>query len=271
MNDHAVIERSVGRHNDVARLDYAAALESHARRPLALRFNLDRTCLLENVRAASHYCVRHAGNVAQWVKFALAQEPQAWSQVPAGDVEFRQALDARASGAAGGVELLVEERLALAGPEKEVAVKPTECAFDRFLDDDSFDRVYRGGLALVCELRAARAVKSLDLPESVVQSGGEVRRRTPGLASADRAAVDHDDRQSFTRQKERRRETGDTCADDADVGTEVFRQRGKPRDLCRFVPHRPGGQLFGIHERSNTAQAQEFFTSDRPFLSRRIC
>ena len=88
-----------------------------------------------------------------------------------------------------------------AGWKEQETIDARKIALDAFGNDDGFDAVDGGGVALGCESRALLAEQPFDFVVPLVQGVTQMSRGTCGFAAAGHIGLQHDDGFSFARQE----------------------------------------------------------------------
>src|SRR5262245_47998322 len=115
--------------------------------------------------------------------------------------------------------------------KEQPAVHALKIAVDLFSLRDRFDLVDGARVTVIDHARRLGAELALCREVSIVPLAREMRAGSSGLAIADLAVVEHDDRASRLCQLISHRQTGDACADDADIAFAISIERLEPRHL----------------------------------------
>ena len=252
MQQHAVHDRNVGRHDHGARRHHPAIADDAAQVALAAGepafVDGDDLRVLEDLPAQRDERALEALQVDARMDRRLIVEPQR-----AGDRKRqRRPVDQRRVQAqlANGLGLAFQRGvLRLRLREREPGDAP-KVAVDGALVGELGDAIDRGALAARHQPRPRDAETRDQGLVGDIQRFGQVGRGFPCLPFADTACLDHGDLAARSGQQQRRRDPGDAAADDRDVDGDVLRQRriwrrrrGLGPDGVRVVRHQTSTSL----------------------------
>ena len=178
------------------------------------------------------------GQVIERMELRLPGKSQTGPRIEAHQRRARETFDAVESGPMGSGKLAVQQLGRLTWRKKEITVQPDEITGDLLFANNGLDAVDRRSVAAGGEPRPFRPVQPLDFKVAVIEGIAQVRGRALGLAPADSAIVQHDDRLALLSQQVRGSNPGDARTDDANIRVGVFQQRALSRRGGRCHPQR---------------------------------
>ena len=184
--------------------------------------------------------VRQAGEILEQMELPLIRKAKTRAKV---EFDVRHAIEPRHAGPPDAMrrrQLGVEHVDAIGAAEEEIAVDALEIAVDVFGADDLLDLFDGRAMALHDETRALVAVDVLEHVDAVVHRVGEMRGRAAGFAAADCAVVDDDDFLPGFCEQICGGQSGDSGADDANVGSRISAERRERRNVEGAIPDRSG-------------------------------
>lgn len=191
VNGDAIVEGRVGCDDDMIGVQGGAILQPYGNAGFIL-FDLGCSRVREQAPSPRFDGAREAGKIFQRVYARLVGKTQRWAGV---ETKHRRALGPfhRRACFAGGFVFLLQLLDPVARVREQITIHAGEIAGDGVFRRDPFDAVDGGDLTFR-ELAGFVLVAALNQLEiEIVEFRSEVRRGARGHASADAAAVEHDD------------------------------------------------------------------------------